>query len=278
VRILLTGAGGQLGRDLGEVLVQHEVEALGHDALDIADRGAVGAIVERTRPAWIVNAAAFNDVDGAETAQDRAFAVNADGPENLAAAARRTGARLVHISSDYVFDGRKGSAYTEDDPPDPLSVYGKSKHAGELRVLESGARACVLRTAWLYGRHGKNFVKAIQSAAKAGKPLKVVSDQVGSPTATLDLARAIRQLLDSEIEGLFHVANAGACSRYEFARAILDGQAEVMAVRSSEMPRPAPRPANSSLRSTRWAAAGMAPLRSWQEALSEYLAGPKPRG
>ena len=271
MKILLTGAGGQLGHDLMAALDGEEIHAASHRDLDIADRRAVSQMVEAIRPDWIINAAAFNDVDGAESARESAFAVNAEGPAYLAEAARSTAARLLHISTDYVFDGRKGQPYTEDDQPRPLSVYGESKRAGEVRVLDSGARACVLRTAWLYGSHGNNFVKAILRAAAAGKPLRVVSDQVGSPTSTPDLAAAIHDLLGNELAGLFHVANSGGCSRFEFARAIVSGAIEVEPVKSSEMPRPAPRPANSSLRSVRWAEAGMTPMRSWQDALADFL-------
>jgi dTDP-4-dehydrorhamnose reductase len=270
-RILLTGAGGQLGQDLRQTLAADEVHAFGHKELDIADRAAVMETVERIHPTWIVNAAAFNDVDHAETAAEQAYAVNAQGPANLGEAGVRVGARLVHISTDYVFDGRKGKAYTEDDDAEPLSVYGKSKRAGEIRVLESSVGACVLRTAWLYGVHGKNFVKAIIAGAAAGTVLRVVADQVGSPTSTRDLAAAISDLLRADLQGLFHVANAGACSRFEFARAIVAGRVEVVPVSSAEMPRPAPRPANSSLRSIRWTQAGMRPLQPWQAALTEYL-------
>jgi dTDP-4-dehydrorhamnose reductase len=184
------------------------------------------------------------------------------------------GASLVHISTDYVFDGSKGSPYTEDDVPNPLSVYAESKYEGERRVLGSGASACVLRTAWLYGRHGKNFVKAILAAAAKGGPLKVVADQVGSPTATADLAQAIAQLLQTPARGLFHVANAGACSRFEFAQAIVRGSVEVFPIGTPQAARPAPRPANSSLVSVRWQQSGQAPLRSWQLALSSFLADP----
>ena len=153
-----------------------------HRALDITDRQAVFETVNDMRPSWVINAAAYNDVDGAEGATELAFAVNATGPGNLAAAAARAGAEMVHISTDYVFDGRKGAPYTELDRADPLSVYGRSKYEGELQVLSAHPAGCVLRTAWLYGKYGANFVKAILSAADRGSPLKVVSDQVGSPT------------------------------------------------------------------------------------------------
>ena len=273
MRILLSGAGGQLAADLASELAAQDLHAVDHDQLDIADRAAVEAMVVALRPEWIVNAAAFNDVDAAESQPERAFAVNADGPAYLAEAGARVGARLLHISTDYVFNGRKGSAYSEQDAPDPLSVYGKSKLAGERRVLESGVGACVLRTAWLYGRGGKNFVKAILAAAQRGEPLTVVADQVGSPTSTRDLAAAIGELLETDLQGLFHVANAGACSRYDFARAIVGERVPVRPIPSSQAERPAPRPANSSLTSERWGEAGMRPLRAWDTALRDFLAG-----
>src|SRR3989475_3220696 len=189
--ILLTGAGGQLGRDLQPALRGAQLHPFDHPQLDIADAAAVNAAVDRVHPDWIINAAAFNDVDGAEQAPDQAFAVNAMGAGNLADAAARAGAAILHVSTDYVFDGSKGSPYTEDDRPNPLSVYALTKYEGEQRVLASGASACVLRTAWLYGWQGKNFVKAILATAERGGPLRVVADQVGSPTATRDLAEAI---------------------------------------------------------------------------------------
>jgi dTDP-4-dehydrorhamnose reductase len=272
VRILITGAAGQLGRDLQDALKPDEIHGLDHSRLDITDRNAVFDAIERVRPAWVINAAAFNDVDGAQTSPAVASAVNGAGPGHLAEAAARTGARLVHLSTDYVFDGLKGSPYTEDDPPNPLSVYGRSKYEGELRVLSSGASACVLRTAWLYGRHGRNFVKSILAAAEKGGPLRVVSDQVGSPTSTADLAAAIGALIRTNAEGVFHTVNAGSCSRFEFARAIVRDRVPVVPISSTEAGRPAPRPANSSLSSVRWHATGLPPLRSWQAALDAFLA------
>jgi dTDP-4-dehydrorhamnose reductase len=271
VRILLTGAGGQLGRDLQETLRGHDLNAFDHPGLDLADREAVLRTVQQVHPEWIINAAAFNDVDGAETMTEAAFAVNGAGPGHLAEAAAVVGASIVHISTDYVFDGRKGTPYTEDDVPNPLSVYARSKYEGERRVLDSGASACVLRTAWLYGVHGKNFVKAILAAATREGRLKVVADQVGSPTATADLARAIGELIQTPARGLFHAANSGACSRYEFAQAIVHGSVEVLPITTAEAARPARRPANSSLASVRWQQAGLTPFRSWRSALAAFL-------
>lgn len=271
MRILITGAGGQLGHDLQALLGAEELHPRDHRELDISDEAAVRAVVTDIRPRWIINAAAFNDVDRAETAADQAFAVNARGPANLAGAAAAVDAGLVHISTDYVFDGRKGKPYTETDRPNPLSVYGRSKYEGERAVLASKASACVLRTAWLYGVHGKNFVKAILEKAKEGKPLDVVADQVGSPTSTHDLADAINRLIRTPAVGLFHVVNAGACSRYEFAMAIVRGAAEVRPITTAEAKRPAPRPANSSLTSVRWPSLGLLALRPWQAALDDFL-------
>jgi dTDP-4-dehydrorhamnose reductase len=271
VRILITGSGGQLGRELMEVLASHELHGRDHRALDIANREAVVETVEQVRPSWVINAAAYNDVDGAEAATELAFAVNASGPGYLAEAAARVGADIVHVSTDYVFDGRKGSAYNELDRADPLSVYGRSKYEGELQVQSAHPSPCVLRTAWLYGEYGKNFVKAILTAGERGGPLKVVADQVGSPTWTRHLAQAIGQLIETPSRGLFHVANGGACSRFEFARAIVQGRVEVLPISADEAARAAPRPANSALVSVRWEAAGLRPLPDWENALTDYL-------
>ena len=271
MRILITGSGGQLGRELMEVLASHELHGRDHRALDIANREAVVETVEQVRPSWVINAAAYNDVDGAEAATELAFAVNASGPGYLAEAAARVGADIVHVSTDYVFDGRKGSAYNELDRADPLSVYGRSKYEGELQVQSAHPSPCVLRTAWLYGEYGKNFVKAILTAGERGGPLKVVADQVGSPTWTRHLAQAIGQLIETPSRGLFHVANGGACSRFEFARAIVQGRVEVLPISADEAARAAPRPANSALVSVRWEAAGLRPLPDWENALTDYL-------
>jgi dTDP-4-dehydrorhamnose reductase len=270
--ILLAGAGGQLGRDLQPALRGAQLHPFDHRQLDIADARAVNAAVDRVHPDWIINAAAFNDVDGAEKAPDQAFAVNAAGAGNLADAAARVGAAIVHISTDYVFDGAKGAPYTEDDRPNPLSAYARTKYEGEQRVLASGAAACVLRTAWLYGWQGKNFVKAILAAAERGGPLRVVADQVGSPTAARDLSEAIAALIErGGVRGLFHVVNSGACSRFEFAKAIVGGRVEVLPITTAEAGRVAPRPKYSGLTSTRWPTTGLPALSAWQVALDRFL-------
>ena len=271
MRILITGAGGQLGRELQDRLRGDQLFAFDRSGLDIGDEAAAHTLVNRIRPAWIINAAAFNDVDAAESQSRAAFAINGDAPAALARAANQVGARLLHVSSDYVFSGEKGSAYTEDDRPDPISVYGRSKLEGERRVLEVAASACVVRTAWLYGRHGKNFVTAIRAAARTGNPVRVVTDQVGSPTSTAQLAGAIQALIQSQGRGLFHVVNGGSASRFEFARAILGPTAPVVPITSAEAARPAARPKNSALVSLRWEPFGLPPLAPWPDALAEYL-------
>jgi dTDP-4-dehydrorhamnose reductase len=273
VRILVTGARGQLGHELIEVLATHELHGRDHHAFDITDRQAVVKTVEQVRPSWLINAAAYNDVDAAEGASELAFAVNASGPGYLAEAAARAGAEMIHISTDYVFDGRKGTPYTELDRADPLSVYGRSKYEGELQVQSAHPSACVLRTAWLYGAYGKNFVKAIRAAAEHGGPLKVVADQVGSPTWTRHRAQAIGELIQAPARGLFHVANGGSCTRFEFARAIVQGRVAIQPISASDAARPAQRPANSALASDRWLAAGFRPLPGWETALTKFLEG-----
>jgi dTDP-4-dehydrorhamnose reductase len=271
-RILITGAAGQLGHDLIATLGEEEVYAFDLPELDITNQRAVSETINRLRPEWIINAAAYNDVDRAEEDESLAFAVNSAGPGHLAEAASRVGCSIVHISSDFVFDGRKGSPYVETDRPNPLNVYGQSKLEGEHRVLESGAAASVLRTAWLYGKQGpRSFVKAILAAAENGQPLRVVADQVGSPTSSADLTTAILQLMSRPKPGLFHVTNGGSCSRFEFAQAIVRRRVPVEPISTSDSGRRAVRPANSSLTSERWEAAGFTALRPWQDALDDYL-------
>lgn len=276
MKVLVTGAGGQLGHDVAAALsAGFEVHALDRARLDVTDQAQVSEAVAALAPDWIVNCAAFTDVDGAQANQPAAHAVNAQAPGYLAQAAARAGAGIVHISTDYVFSGDKGAAYDENDSPHPLSVYGRTKLEGEEQVLASGARACVLRTAWLYGPYGNNFVKAILAAARRGGPLRVVADQVGSPTFTTDLAGAIGLLLRRPVFGLFHVVNQGQVSRYEQARAIIreavEMAVEVVPITSEQAGRPAPRPANSSLASVRWEAAGFTSLRPWRQALEEFV-------
>lgn len=275
MRILVTGAGGQLGVELLRALAdQGEVTGttsadLDITAADCADRVAALA------PDWVVHTAGATDVDGCEGEPERALAVNAGGTRRVAEGCRRAGAGLVYLSTDYVFDGRKGAPYTEGDPPAPLNAYGRSKLEGERATRSVAPRWAIVRTAWLYGTHGKNFVKTILDRVEAGGPLRVVDDQVGSPTYAADLAGAVAILVSRGRTGVYHVTNGGSCSWYEFARAILRlgglDPDRVERATSGELGRRARRPAYSVLENAAWRAAGLPPLRPWPEALAEML-------
>ena len=276
MRIVITGADGQLGQELvrtlaGQgVVIGSTLSDLDITTPDCAERLAALA------PDWVVHAAAATDVDGCEREPARAMAVNAEGTYRVADGCRRVGAGLVYLSTDYVFDGRKGSAYIEEDAPMPLSIYGRSKLEGEQAARTLGSRWLIIRTAWLYGPCGSNFVKAILKKAAAGEELRVVDDQVGSPTYAPDLANAVSLLLSRNLTGVYHVTNSGCCSWYEFAREILRLTGSISTplsrITSRELNRPAPRPACSVLENAAWQAAGLPPLRPWPEALAAMLA------
>ena len=243
---------------------------------DTRDADATEAFVVAAEPALIINCAAYTDVDGAESDPDGAFDVNSTGAGNVAAAAGRVGARVVHVSTDYVFDGTGDRPYTETDTPGPLGVYGQSKLAGERQVVAACSDALIVRTAWLYGHAGPNFIEKMLSLASAGRDLRVVDDQVGAPTNVRDLAGAIRELIAVEAAGVVNATNAGSCSWFEFGRVILDlsGHPEVSIepVTSNEFPRPAPRPGYSVLSLERLVSLTGKEPRSWQDAVAEYLA------
>jgi dTDP-4-dehydrorhamnose reductase len=245
--------------------------------MDITDPGAVREFLVRFRPDLVVHAAAWTDVDGCERDPERAHRVNAEGARIVAEETARRGARLVFISTDFVFDGRKAGAYTEEDEPKPISAYGESKLAGERAVQTAVPDAILARTAWLYGEGGAgNFVRSILKAAKEGGELAVVDDQIGSPTYAADVAGALHDLVRARAEGTFHVVNSGEASRFLFARKILDltGRAEIpiRSISTPESGRAARRPARSTLRSVRLAEYGIPPLRPWEAALEEHLA------
>jgi len=276
VRVLVTGAKGQLGVELLDVLRrEHDVVGLDVPELDITKSEATRVIAD-ARPAWVVHAAAWTDVDGCERDPERANLVNGEGTRRVAEACRAVGAGLVYLSTDYVFDGRKGAPYLETDPVSPLSAYARSKVAGEEAVRAVAPRWTIARTAWLFGVSGKNFVKTIVEKAAAGGPLRVVDDQVGSPTYARDLAEAIAQLVSRGLTGTYHLTNAGSCSWYAFTHAIVEeaglSHVAVTPMTTAELGRPAPRPALSVLANHAWVAAGMRPLRPWREALSAMLA------
>ncbi|TFC55946.1 dTDP-4-dehydrorhamnose reductase [Cryobacterium sp. TMT2-15-1] len=271
-RYLITGAAGMLGRDLQAALAGRDVTAFDRTELDITDRAAVLAQVVGYDV--IINAAAYTQVDDAETNEDAAYAINATGPHNLALAASATGAKLVQISTDYVFDGSATAPYAEDTEIDPISAYGRTKAAGEAFVMqEHPAGSYIVRTAWLYGQHGPNFPKTMLKLAAARDTLSVVDDQVGQPTWTADLAAQIVTLLDSDAPaGIYHGTSSGVTSWFGFAQAVfatagLDPE-RVTPTDSSQFVRPAPRPTYSVLGHDAWAAAGLSPIRDWREALA----------
>jgi dTDP-4-dehydrorhamnose reductase len=250
--ILLTGASGQLGHELLEAFAGggDTIVAPSRAALDVADREAVLQVAGQVRPHTIVHAAAWTDVDGCEADPDRAFAVNALGTRHVAEAARLVGARVCYVSTDYVFDGTAGRPYNEWDRPNPLSVYGRSKWGGEVELSPEDT---IVRTSWVCGRWGRNFVKSVLARAGAGQALRVVDDQVGCPTFADDLAGMVRRLVVARLPGLYHVTNQGATSWYRFACDILTAAgldpATVVPITTAELdpPRPAPRPPMSVL-------------------------------
>jgi dTDP-4-dehydrorhamnose reductase len=281
MRTVVLGAGGQYGAEVVRRLSGRDLEAFDRAALDIGDAARLREVLLRMRPEVVVNAAAFTSVDACEDEPERAFWINAQAVRHLAQACAEIDALLVHMSTDYVFDGSKGRPYDEDDPPGPLSVYGTSKLAGEYFVRAIAPRWLIVRTSGVYGLAGAatprgNFVETMLRLADDGRPVRVVADQVLVPTAASDLARAVVALVDRGRHGLVHVTNGGACSWFEFASTIfrLAGLApELRPVTSREFGARARRPAYSVLGRRRLAAAGLDDLPPWRDALAGYLAG-----
>jgi len=288
LKIMVTGSRGMLGTDLLNLLQvrQHQpIECDLHNC-DILNLAQLDAFVAAQRPAVIIHAAAYTNVDQAETDQAAAARLNATGAQHVATVAQRYHARVVYLSTDYVFDGTQTTPYTETDAPCPQTVYGKTKLQGEQHIQricgldEASPTAApnflIVRTAWLYGVHGKNFVKAILQRAQQGEPLRVVNDQTGAPTYTQDLAQGILALIECQAGGIVHVTNRGSCTWYDFARAILNvahlTETPIYPISTAELQRPAPRPRYSVLATAKFERLTGHTLRPWQDGLHAYFA------
>ncbi len=280
MKILLAGRTGQVGRELARELPPvGEVVALDRAALDLSDARAIRRMVEEVRPDVIVNAAAYTAVDRAESEPEAAARINGVAPGILATEARRLGALFVHYSTDYVFDGEKSGAYREEDSPNPVSAYGRSKLAGEIAIRMSGCRHLILRTSWVYSNRGQNFLRTILRLARERPELRVVDDQVGAPTSAIAIARATATLLGHpDPKGLFHLSAAGTTSWCGFARAILEAEGmatPLVAIRSVDYPSAARRPRNSVLDNSRLRDVFGIVLEDWRTGLREVLAQPR---
>ena len=273
--ILIVGAQGMLGSDLMDI-INHTQQVTGVDIkeCDITDQKETHNTLLKITPRWVINAAAYTQVDQCETDNEKAFKVNTEGVSNLALACKEINAKLLHVSTDYVFDGRTKNPYREDDPANPLSVYGRSKWRGEAAVQDLLDDFIIVRTGGLYGKQGVNFVNTIVKMAQEKDELRVVNDQWMSPTSTIDLSEAIRKLYEASAQGIFHVVNSGFCSWYQLACKIITitgSKCKVIPISSEELNRAAPRPAFAVLDCGKYTkVTGMA-LRPWEEALTDYL-------
>jgi len=281
MKVLVTGAGGQLGSDVVTLFQQHAYEVLPCDreSLDITDVDACLRRVQEFNPDVIIHCAAYTAVDQAETDIDQAYQVNAVGTRNLVVAAEKVGAKFCYISTDYVFDGQSMAAYHEYDNTNPQTIYGKSKRAGEVLVQSLSSAYFIVRTSWVYGLHGNNFVKTMLRLGQDKSMLNVVSDQKGSPTYTVDLAAFLLELVQTEKYGIYHVSNSGECTWCEFAKAIFEEansqggsyNVQVNPCTTEEFSRPAPRPANSVMEHHSIRTNGFQDLRHWRDGLKAFL-------
>jgi dTDP-4-dehydrorhamnose reductase len=275
MKILIVGSNGMLGHDLVDVLDEnHELILTTSKILDITDKQKTIDFIVDNKPDIVINSAAYTDVDGCEENQDLAFSVNGDGVRNLALGCSEVDCPLVHVSTDYVFNGENTRPWVEDDEIGPISVYGKSKLKGEEAILEILDKFFIIRTAWLYGYNGKNFPKTMLELAENHSEITVVYDEVGSPTYTPDLAEAISELIETDYYGIYHITNSESCSWCEFAKYIFEvagKDVKVIPVTASEFARAAPRPSYSVLENKKWADNGFEPLRSYKEAIKDYI-------
>ena len=271
-----------LGSDLlTQMSLHHEVIGMDKEEIDITSADDCAKAVEETKPQIIINAAAYTNVDSCETEKEKCFAVNAEAVKNIATACRNTNIRIVHFSTDYVFNGSGSSPYKEDEKCDPINIYGASKLAGEKYLQALAQNYILIRTAWLYGANGKNFVRAILEKAKTTPRLTVVDDQLGSPTHTKDLAAAVDHLIEKNAQGIFHVTNRGSCSWYQFAVKILKesgiDDVEVSPIKSDQLQRAAKRPAYSVMSMQKFIATTGKAMQPWQLGLKDYLESVKSR-
>ncbi len=275
-KVLITGANGQLGKELVELFTEKgfEVYGFGRDKMDITNQAQVQEVISTLKPNIILHSAAHTQVDLAESEPEQAFSINAYGTRNVAVAAEAVGAKLVYVSTDYVFDGTADEPYNEFSPTSPLGVYGKSKLAGEQFVRDLHSKFFIVRTSWVYGKHGANFVKTMLKLGEEREELSVVADQRGCPTYTLDLAHVILELVDTKAYGVYHVSNSGSCSWYEFAKEIFEiseMKVQINPCTTADFHRPAARPANSVFEHMSIKLNNFTPIRHWREALSSFL-------
>jgi dTDP-4-dehydrorhamnose reductase len=303
INVLVTGSEGMLGKALIKSLRTSSIQAIGADIksnenpLDITNLDDTSSVIKKIHPDIIIHTAAYTNVDGCEKTPEKAYAVNAEGTKNIAQAAKDIGSFLIYISTDYVFDGGKLAPYTEKDKPSPISVYGKSKLTGEEAMRDILDNYLIIRTSWLFGKGGKNFVDAIIEKAKSGQALKVVNDQTGCPTYTQDLAGAICKFLDSspvpnlyanvnqqnlvrgqnDMPAILNITNSGSCSWYEFAKEIIKlkgiNNVKIIPIKSNEANMPAKRPKMSVLDNSEYVRLTNKALPAWQDALKHYLGG-----
>ncbi|WP_430111623.1 dTDP-4-dehydrorhamnose reductase [Paenibacillus sp. B1-33] len=276
MKILVTGANGQLGVDIVRLFFEkgHDVVGLGRSQLDITDMKRCKEVINDIQPDTVVHCAAYTAVDNAETDQDNAYLVNAIGTRNVAAASESVKAKICYISTDYVFDGNNSRPYYEYDNTNPLTVYGKSKRAGEQLIQSLSSRWFIVRTSWVFGASGNNFVKTMLKLGKERESLQVVNDQWGSPTYTCDLSLFLEELISTEKYGIYHASNNGICTWFEFAKAIFEEARMSVIVEpctTEQFPRSAPRPRFSAMEPMAIRVNGFTPIRDWQEALRDYL-------
>ncbi len=278
MKILITGSNGMVAKSGASHFssINDEVISYSRSELDIADRDAVTATIDQIKPDAVVNCAAFTNVDGAEKNEAACYAANADGPENLAVACREYGVKFLTISTDYVFDGAKDGFYVESDKPNPLSVYAKSKYEGELRTAAANPDAIVLRSGWIYGPGGTNFLSVMPGLLSKDTAITVVSDSRGTPTYAGDLVSRIRELIEKDASGIFHAANSGTGTTYygfagEICRVRGLDASKLKAVTDADLNRPAKRPPHSMITSEREKEFGLTPMPEWAESLKLYL-------